>query len=638
MNNVEFLPLNRADMAERGWDFCDFVFVSADAYIDHPSFAAALISRVLEAAGYRVGIIPQPDWKNPASYTVLGRPRLGFLVGAGNMDSMVANYTAAKKPRSDDAYSPGGKAGSRPDRATLKYVEGIRAAWKDAPVIIGGIEASLRRFAHYDYWSDTVRRSILLDSKADILVYGMGEKPILEIAGRLAAGEKIADIRDVRGSCVRFHGESPAKDAVAAGFVRIPDYTAVKGADPASLRAYAEHFMLQKHNADPESAQILVELNDGDRWVIQNPPAFPLKTPELDRIYELPFTRRVHPQYAGSARREPMVAGPLARDVPIPGEPAHGGSDRGIPALTETSFSLVSSRGCFGGCSFCAITFHQGRAVSSRSAESLCREAAALAKLPDFKGYIHDVGGPTANFFGPGCKKQEWGAFCPRRECLFPEPCPELRPDHGPYLKALATLRDMQAPGKRAPDTLFKKVFIRSGIRFDFLEMDKGHGQEFLETLCKYHVSGQLKVAPEHVSVPVLAAMGKCGADVYEQFRQDYAGVNRRLGLKQYLIPYFISGHPGSRLEDAVELALYMKKSHFVPDQVQDFYPTPGTLATVMYRTGLDPRTMEPIYVPRGEREKKLQRALLQFNHPENRRLVAEALREAGREDLIGRL
>ncbi|GHT91116.1 YgiQ family radical SAM protein [Spirochaetia bacterium] len=602
MSNLQFLPLNRQDMAERGWDFCDFIFVSADAYVDHPSFAAALISRVLEAAGYRVGIIPQPDWKNPASYIVLGRPRLGFLVGAGNMDSMVANYTAAKKPRSDDAYSPGGKAGSRPDRATLKYVEGIRAAYKDVPVIIGGIEASLRRFAHYDYWSDTVRRSILLDSKADILVYGMGEASILEVARRLAAGEKIAAIRDVRGTCVRFHGKDSELKSTVPGFVRLPDYETVKGTDLVSLRAYAEHFMLQKYNADPETGQILAELNDGDRWVLQNPPAFLLKTAELDRIYELPFTRRAHPQYAGP----------------------------GIPALTETSFSLVSSRGCFGGCSFCAITFHQGRAVSSRSAESLCREAMALAALPDFKGYIHDVGGPTANFYSPGCKKQERGAFCPRRECLFPEPCPELRPDHGPYLKTLAGLRE------KVPGT--KKIFIRSGIRFDFLEMDKQHGKEFFETLCKYHVSGQLKVAPEHVSAPVLAAMGKSGAAVYEKFRQDYAGVNRRLGLKQYLIPYFISGHPGSRLEDAVELALYMKKSGFVPDQVQDFYPTPGTLATVMYRTGLDPRTMTPIYVPRGEREKKLQRALLQFNHPENRRLVAEALREAGREELIGRL
>ncbi|GHU72842.1 YgiQ family radical SAM protein [Spirochaetia bacterium] len=637
-SNTEFLPLNRADMAERGWESCDFIFVSADAYVDHPSFAAALISRVLEAAGYRVGIIPQPDWKNPSSYTVLGRPRLGFLVGAGNMDSMVANYTAAKKPRSDDAYSPGGKAGSRPDRATLKYVEGIRAAihtfgaaihtpgaaYRDVPVIIGGIEASLRRFAHYDYWSDTVRRSILLDSKADILVYGMGEAPILEIARRLAAGEKIAAIRDVRGTCVRFHGKDPMEGGQASsaspapGFVRLPDYESVKGIDPASLRAYAEHFMLQKHNADPETGQILAELNDGDRWVIQNPPAFPLKTVELDRIYELPFTRRAHPQYD-------------ARGLPAPG----------IPALTETSFSLVSSRGCFGGCSFCAITFHQGRAVSSRSAESLCREATALTALPGFKGYIHDVGGPTANFYGPGCKKQERGAFCPRRECLFPEPCPELRTDNGPYLKALTALREKVTgtivPGKKAPGSI-KKIFIRSGIRFDFLEMDKLHGKEFLETLCKYHVSGQLKVAPEHVSAPVLAAMGKSGAAVYEKFRQDYAGVNQRLGLKQYLIPYFISSHPGSRLEDAVELALYMKKSGFVPDQVQDFYPTPGTLATVMYRTGLDPRTMEPIYVPRGEREKRLQRALLQFNHPENRRLVAEALREAGREDLIGRL
>jgi uncharacterized radical SAM protein YgiQ len=606
-------------MADRGWESCDFIFVSADAYVDHPSFAAALIGRVLEAAGWKVGIIPQPRWNDPASYTVLGRPRLAFLVGAGNMDSMVANYTAAKKPRKEDAYSPGGKAGFRPDRAVLQYLAGIRAAYKNIPVIIGGIEASLRRFAHYDYWSDTVRRSVLLDSKADILVYGMGEKPILEIARRLAAAEPVSAITGVRGTCVRWHAKSPAEsggpdaappDSAPPGFappgsVRLPDYEAVRGGDPASLRAYAEHFMIQRGNADPETARPLIEKSDGGRWVLQNPPAYPLSSAELDALYELPFTRRAHPQYDALGA---------------------------VPALKEVSFSLVSSRGCFGGCSFCAITFHQGRAVTPRSGESLVREAEFLSRLPDFKGYIHDVGGPTANFYSPACKKQKRGCFCPRRECLYPRPCPELRADHGPYLKALSGLRDLQNHGS------IKKIFIRSGIRFDFIALDKKHGREFLETLCEHHVSGQLKVAPEHIAPPVLAMMGKGEAGEYERFREDYGETNRRLALKQYLIPYFISSHPGSTLPDAVELARYLKKTRFIPDQVQDFYPTPGTLSTVMYRTGLDPRTMEPVFVPRGEREKRLQRVLLQFNRPENRRLVIEALREAGRQDLIPEL
>jgi uncharacterized radical SAM protein YgiQ len=600
-----FLPVNRRDMAERGWESCDFIFVSADAYVDHPSFAAALIGRDLEAAGYKVGIIPQPDWKDPASYMVLGRPRLAFLVGAGNMDSMVANYTAAKKPRSNDDYSPGAKAGFRPDRAILQYTTGIRAAYKNIPVIIGGIEASLRRFAHYDYWSDTIRRSVLLDSKADILVYGMGEKPIREIARRLAAGEPVSAITGVRGTCVRLYGpeaqtEQEAKLPVGPGFVRLPDYEAVRGNDPVSLRAYAEHFMIQQYNADPETAKPLAEKSDGDRWVIQNPPARPLNTAEFDALYALPFTRQAHPQYDAIG---------------------------GVPAVKEVSFSLVSSRGCFGGCSFCAISFHQGRAITSRSGESLVLEAKVLSCLPEFKGYIHDVGGPTANFFSPACAKQARGGFCSHRECLYPRPCPELRADHGSYLKILARLRDIPA---------IKKIFIRSGIRFDFIALDKKHGGEFLETLCEHHVSGQLKVAPEHISPAVLAMMGKGEAGEYETFRKDYTETNSRLGLKQYLIPYFISSHPGSTLADAIELALYLKKTHFIPDQVQDFYPTPGTLSTVMYRTGLDPRSMEPLFVARGEREKRFQRALLQFNKPENRRLVIEALREAGREDLIG--
>jgi uncharacterized radical SAM protein YgiQ len=605
----EFLPMSSRDMEARGWECCDFIFVSGDAYVDHPSFAAALICRVLEADGFRAGIIPQPDWKNPDSFRVLGRPRLAFLAGSGNMDSMVARYTAARKLRSEDAYSPGGRPGLRPDRALLPYVSGIRAAWKKVPVIIGGIEASLRSLSHYDYWSDTVRRSILLDSKADILVYGMGERSILEIAHRLAAGEDITAIRDVPGTCVA--GTSASSSGIHAGtdcadgpcpanVLRLPSYDAIKGSDPTSLRTYAEHFMFQKQNADPKTARPLVEQAGGNRWVIRNPPAFPLTTAELDHIYELPFTRRAHPIYDAAG---------------------------GIPALKEVAFSLTANRGCFGGCSFCAITFHQGRAVTPRSKESLIKEAAALRRLPNFKGYIHDVGGPTANFFMPPCPRQKTGSFCPGRECLFPKPCPRLRADHEEYLAVLEALR--QIPG-------IKKVFIRSGLRFDYLELDRIHGKLFLETLCRYHVSGQLKVAPEHCSPRVLEAMGKPGPEVYETFQKDYAGMNRRLGLKQYLIPYYISGHPGSTLEDAVELALRLKQDRFIPDQAQDFYPTPGTLATVMYHTGLDPRTMKPIPVSRGEREKRLQRALLQFDRPEKGPLVREALRKAGREDLIG--
>jgi uncharacterized radical SAM protein YgiQ len=604
-------------MEARGWESCDFIFVSGDAYVDHPSFAAALICRVLEAEGYRVGIIPQPDWKKSESFRVLGRPRLAFLVGSGNMDSMVARYTSARKPRSQDAYSPGGRPGLRPDRALIPYVSGIRAAWKSdpgngvpgnavprnaVPVIIGGIEASLRCFSHYDYWSDTVRRSILLDSKADILVYGMGERPIMEIARRLSAGEDITAIRETPGICVPASGlpDASLPAICPPGALRLPDYNAVKGNDPDSLRTYAEHFMLQKRNADPATAHTLVERVDDRRWVIRNPPALPLTTGELDRVYELPFTRRAHPVYDEAD---------------------------GIPALKEVAFSLTANRGCFGGCSFCAITFHQGRAVTPRGKESLVREAAALSRSPGFKGYIHDVGGPTANFFTPPCPRQKAGSFCPDRECLFPEPCPRLRADHGEYLAVLEALRKL-------PD--IKKVFIRSGLRFDYPELDRRYGKIFMETLCRHHVSGQLKVAPEHCSARVLDAMGKPGPETYEAFRKQYAEINRRLGLKQYLIPYYISGHPGSTMEDAVELALRLKQDRFIPDQAQDFYPTPGTLAAVMYRTGLDPRTMKPVPVSRGEREKRLQRALLQVDRPETRSLVREALRKAGREDLIG--
>ena len=575
-------------MDERGWEECDFIFVSGDAYVDHPSFAAALLCRTLESAGFRTGIIPQPDWKDPQSFTVLGKPRLGFLVGAGNMDSMVAHYTAARRKRSEDAYSPGGKSGLRPDRALLTYVEGIRRVYKNTPVIIGGIEASLRRFAHYDYWSDTVRRSILLDSKADILVYGMGEKTLLQIVRRLADGEPIGNIRDERGTCVRVHGKASVDNWKDAIF--LPTYETVKGKDEASLRAYAEHFMAQKKNADPQSAKPLVEENDGDRFVIQNPPALPFSTGELDRLYELPFTRKAHPMYDAAG---------------------------GIPALKEVSFSLTSSRGCFGGCSFCAITFHQGRAVTGRSKESLLREARNLTTLSGFKGYIHDVGGPTANFFRPACEKQKSGGFCASRECLYPEPCPKLRADHRQYLETLNVLREIPA---------VKKVFIRSGIRFDYIQYDKKHGGEFLETLCRYHVSGQLKVAPEHISANVLEAMGKRGSLCYEQFRKDYAAVNRRLGMKQYLLPYFICAHPGASIKEAVELSQYLKKIGFVPEQTQDFYPTPGTMSTVMYHTGLDPRNMKPVYAAKGDKERRMQRALLHFKDSANEKLVKAAL------------
>jgi len=574
------LPVCRRDMDERGWKECDFIFVSGDAYVDHPSFAAALLCRSLEAAGFRAGIIPQPDWKDPSSFTVLGRPRLAFLVGAGNMDSMVAHYTAAKRKRSDDAYSPAGKSGLRPDRATLVYVEGIRRAYKEVPVIIGGIEASLRRFAHYDYWSDAVRRSILLDSKADILVYGMGEKPLLSIARRLAEGEAIGSITDERGTCVRVHGRAAVDKGKTEQWKDmrfLPGYEAVKNKDEASLFAYAEHFMTQKQNADPLSAKPLAEENDGDRWVIQNPPALPLSSKELDNLYELPFTRKAHPMYDAQG---------------------------GINALKEVSFSLISSRGCFGGCSFCAITAHQGRAVVGRSRESLLREARSLAALPDFKGYIHDVGGPTANFFRPACEKQERGGFCADRECLYPLPCPNLKADHSQYIKTLKALRNI--PG-------VKKVFIRSGLRFDFIQHDKKYGKEFLEELCRFHVSGQLKVAPEHISADVLDAMGKCPHSSYEEFREDFAAVNERLRLKQYLLPYFITSHPGAGIKEAEELARYLKKTRFVPEQTQDFYPTPGTLSAVMYHTGLDPRTMKPVYVTKGIKDKRRQKELLRI-------------------------
>ncbi len=583
-----FLPMSRDEAERRGWETLDFVLVSGDAYVDHPSFGSALIGRLLESRGFSVGIIAQPDWRSTADFKKLGRPRLAFLVTAGNMDSMVNKYTAAKKVRGTDAYSPGGKAGMRPDRATLVYATRAKEAYKGVPVILGGIEASLRRLAHYDYWSDKVRKSLLVDSKADILVYGMGERQIVEIAEKLRQGVPVASLCSIRGTVYRTNSLEGIKN-----YLVLPDFERVS----ADKRAFAESFAVQYENTDPFHAKTLAEPYEGF-YAVQNPPAFPLTTKELDEVYELPYARTYHPSYE--------YAG-------------------GVPALEEVKFSLVSSRGCFGSCSFCALTFHQGRNIQSRSHESLIWEAERLIRDPDFKGYIHDVGGPTANFRMPPCRKQPVRGSCRDRQCLFPEPCKHLEADHSNYLSVLRKIRAL--PG-------VKKVFIRSGIRFDYLMLDRD--EEFFVELCEHHVSGQLKVAPEHVSDPVLRAMGKPGNRVYAAFAEKYADINRRIGKKQFLVPYFISSHPGSRLEDAIALALYFKRCGFIPEQVQDFYPTPGTVSTCMYHTGLDPRAGKPIYVAKSDREKALQRSLLQFHRPQNYERVREALMLAGRRDLIG--
>lgn len=600
-----FLPVCRADMDERGWSECDFVFVSGDAYVDHPSFAAALLGRLLESHGYKVGIIAQPDCSDPSAFTVLGKPRLAFLVSAGAMDSMVANYTANNKPRSSDAYAHGGEAGHRPDRALITYTSKIREAYKGATVIIGGIEASLRRFSHYDYWSNKVRRSILLDSKADLLLYGMGEHSIIETADLLNSGVPIREIRSVRGSCW-FSGK---EDDVPKGknVIRLPSFQEISSDNDESRRKFAESFVTQEENTDAINACILVEQSDA-RFVVQNPPAFPLTTEEFDAVMELPYTRKYHPMYDKKA--------------------ANGKT--GVPALQEVLFSLTSVRGCFGACSFCAITFHQGRTIQARSHESLVREAKMLSERPDFKGYIHDVGGPTANFRNPACKKQLSAGVCKKRQCLGTQPCPNLIVDHSDYEELLKKLRAIPK---------IKKIFIRSGLRFDYLVMDKD--KTFLEDLCRHHISGQLKVAPENVSDSVLRLMRKSTHSVYETFSKEYAEMNRKLGMKQYLVPYYIASHPGCGLKETIETALYLKKTGFVPDQIQDFYPTPGSLSTCQYYTGLDPYsknpdgTMKKIYVARGAHERRLQRSLIQFSKPENRSLVKEALEKAGRKDLI---
>ncbi len=588
--NHEFLPVSSEDMRLRGWQEVDFAYVIGDAYVDHPSFGPAIISRLLESHGYRVGMIAQPDWKDDRSITVFGRPRLGFLVCAGNMDSMVNHYTSGKKRRHQDAYTPGGVPGKRPDYASIVYSNMIRRTYPDIPIIVGGIEASLRRLGHYDYWSDKIRRSLIVEAAADILIYGMGEKQIVEVADALDGGLPVSDIVYVRGTVFKARNMNAAQDDA----ITLPAFDEI--AD--DKRRYAESFYVQYKNTDPFAGKQLIEQYGNRLYVIQNPPAFPLTTREMDEVYDLPYTRTWHPSYDKAG---------------------------GIPALSEVRFSLVSSRGCFGGCSFCALTFHQGRIIQTRSHESIIREAEILTKDPDFKGYIHDVGGPTANFRHPACSKQEKHGACPSKQCLYPSPCKNLDAGHRDYISLLKKLR--QLPG-------VKKVFIRSGIRFDYLLADQD--RTFLRELCAHHVSGQLKVAPEHVSDQVLDAMGKPRHRVYEQFTREYANMNRKLGLKQFLVPYLMSSHPGSTLQDAVKLAEYVRDLGYMPEQVQDFYPTPSTLSTCMYYTGIDPRTMQKVYVPQRPHEKAMQRALIQYRNPDNYALVREALTEAGREDLIG--
>jgi uncharacterized radical SAM protein YgiQ len=587
---MTFLPVNREDMEARGWDSIDFLYISGDAYVDHPSFGHAILTRLLESEGYRVGIIAQPDWKNHNDFMRLGRPNYAVLISSGVIDSMVNHYTASKKPRSDDSYSPGGKAGYRPDRAVIVYANRVREAFKGIPVIIGGLEASLRRFAHYDYWDDKVRRSILVDSKADLLIYGMGEKPILEIASALAKGRSIHEMAKIRGTS--YIADSFDAGDPSAGIL-LPSYEEVAE----SKKVYAKAFMIQYNEQDALSGKTLVQPH-GDKFVVQNPPAYPMPAKELDKIYALPYERTYHPSYESAG---------------------------GIPAIREVEFSITSHRGCYGGCSFCALNFHQGRVIQKRSQASILNEAKKLVWQPGFKGYIHDVGGPTANFRNVACERQKEYGVCKGKQCLHPQPCKNLKVDHSEYLELLRKLRQL-------PEV--KKVFIRSGIRYDYLMLDKN--DDFFKELCEHHVSGQLKVAPEHVVDRVLEKMGKPGRKVYDAFVKKFYEINKKIGKEQYLVPYLISSHPGSDLNAAVELALYLKHSGYTPEQVQDFYPTPGTLSTCMFYTALDPRTMKSIYVPTSPKDKAMQRALLQFRRPENQPLVREALRKAGREDLIG--
>ena len=587
-----FLPVSRADMDARGWDQCDFVYVCGDAYVDHPSFGMAIITRVLEAHGYRVGVICQPDWTDPASISALGEPRLGFLVSAGNMDSMVNHYTVNKKPRHEDAYTPGGRAGARPNRAITVYGNLIRRTFKDKPIIIGGIEASLRRLAHYDYWQDKLKRSVLLDSSADILLYGMGEHSIVEVADALAAGLPIEQITFVNGSVYRVSGPGALDN--------VYDYELLPSWDElaADRIAYARSFNIQQQNMDPITGRRLVEPYPNGVYVVQNPPAAPLTTAEMDEVTELPYARHWHPDYDEAG---------------------------GIPAFDEIRFSISSNRGCFGECSFCALAFHQGRMLQVRSRESIIREAELLTRDPEFKGYINDVGGPTANFFKPACTKQLTHGVCKSRRCLWPSVCRNMDTNEDAYAELLRDLR--QLPG-------VKKVFVRSGIRFDYTMADAS--DKFLVELLQHHVSGQLRLAPEHVSDAVLSVMGKPRREVYDAFVERFERLSAEYGLKQYVVPYLISSHPGSTMKEAVELAEAVRDMGYMPEQVQDFYPTPSTMSTCMFYTGVDPRTMEPVYIPRDPHEKAMQRALIQYRKPENYKLVKEALRKAGREDLIG--
>ena len=584
----DFLPVSREDMQKRGWNEVDFTYITGDAYVDHPSFGPAIISRVLEAAGYRVGIIAQPDWKDEKSIDVFGEPRLGFLVSAGNMDSMVNHYSVSKKRRSKDFFTPGGVMGKRPDHATVVYGNLIRKTYKDKPVIIGGIEASLRRMAHYDYWDDALKRSVLLDSQADILSFGMGEKSIVEIADALNSGIPVKDITFINGTVYK----AKSLDSIYGEYTVLPSYSELK----ADKLNYAKSFYIQYTNTDPFSGKILAEPYD-DVYVVQNPMSKPLSQEEMDSIYALPFMRTYHPMYEAQG---------------------------GIDAIKEVKFSLISNRGCFGGCSFCALTFHQGRIIQTRSHESIIKEAELLIQDPEFKGYIHDVGGPTANFSKTSCEKQLKYGVCPNKQCLFPKPCANLTVDHTDYLELLRKLRAL-------PEV--KKVFIRSGIRFDYIMADKD--DTFFREMCKYHISGQLKVAPEHVADEVLSKMGKPENSVYRAFCKKYAQINKALGKPQFLVPYLMSSHPGSTLKEAVALAEYLRDTGCNPEQVQDFYPTPSTISTCMYYTGVDPRTMQPVYVAHDPHEKAMQRALIQYKNPKNYELVHEALVKAHRTDLI---
>lgn len=576
-------------MIDRGWEQVDFVYISGDAYVDHPSFGHAIITRELEAFGYKVGIIAQPDWKDKNSIMIYGEPRLGFLVSAGNMDSMVNHYSVSKKRRSKDSFTPGGVMGKRPDYATIVYSNLIRQVYKKTPIILGGIEASLRRMAHYDYWSDKLKRSVLLDSGADLISYGMGERSIIEIAEALDSGIDVKDITFIDGTVCRVKSLDSVYDAVM-----LPAFEDLK----ADKLNYARSFYTQYCNTDPFTGKRLVEPYGEHMYIVQNPPSKPLSQQEMDETYSYPYMRTYHPSYE---------------------------KDGGVPAISEVKFSLISNRGCFGGCNFCALTFHQGRIIQTRSHESLLEEAEHITQDKDFKGYIHDVGGPTADFRHPSCEKQLKYGVCKNRQCLFPTPCKNLKADHKDYVSLLRKLRKIPK---------VKKVFIRSGIRFDYVLADKD--DTFFKELCKYHVSGQLKVAPEHVSDAVLTCMGKPRNEVYQKFTEKYKKINEQLGMKQYLVPYLMSSHPGSTLKEAVELAEYLRDLGYMPEQVQDFYPTPSTISTCMYYTGVDPRTMKPVYVPKNPHEKAMQRALIQYRNPQNYDIVLEALKKAGRMDLVG--